>query len=66
MTDIKSVVAGNERRILSALGITLHRHPNQRIRCPYPDHQKSIHRGDGTTPNAWRFAHDAAAGVDLL
>jgi hypothetical protein len=39
MTDIESVVAGNERRILSALGITLHRHPNQQFRCPYPDHR---------------------------
>jgi hypothetical protein len=39
MTDIKSVVAGNERRILSALGITLHQNSNQHFRCPYPDHQ---------------------------
>ena len=38
VTDIKSGVAGNER-ILSALGITLHRHSNQHFRGPYPDHQ---------------------------
>ena len=37
MTDIDSLPATT--RILSALGITLHRHPNQQFRCPYPDHR---------------------------
>jgi hypothetical protein len=39
MTDIESVVANNERRIPSALGITLHQHSNQHFRCPHCDHQ---------------------------
>ena len=44
MTDIKSVVADNER-ILSALGITLHRQ-SQHFRRPYPDHQHPSWRWD--------------------
>ncbi len=35
ITDVKSVLAGNEPPIVSALRIALHRDPNQLIRCPY-------------------------------